>query len=1193
MNGPGRAPDVDARPSPTPPPNGKPAAKQLNVHREPKKSLFAHHANKENSTKSGSRHAHCKLSPTVAPPRRPASSSSARPSSAMSAASDRSVSTTPKGGTRLPRANTTGRPSSRDQGRFTLFDAARIAGQQLDEEDRQRLGSPGGVNASPSPAPRTWRRNNSDDANARGTQGRGAKSRNSMPSGIPRRPGSSASQSSPSTSGSSAGRRISDFAKKTPAGNLFGNSKISPKVAKTGEVLARKASNSSLDGHGASPGPNKGAKSKTAPGWAKPPGKENDLPGVGPAKTEADVPIPSVEPNQEQRLSSSWEVLEGATPNKSYAWQVDDEFTAGDLQISDSPRIRFDTDMNKPMRPLNTKLDEIMEREAEDINEYPLPEGTRHRTFDTRLPEIEELENQLDDYAKSNQDRPRNTKIDDIRALEMEVLSKKALATSRLDEIRALNSQSRPRSASPVPYQPSSEFARDSTRYYDAESSSDNGDWVEGERIPHTPVTVFRKARDERPRDSMMLRASSDTEDYGASNTDARDRGQDVLRRLARASSASPEMDATNRRSDGRNHDTNPKLAAAAPIITSKPSNSPPSKEESQRSSPSKTGKNSKAGNPKPSVGFVGLRRVASSESTRTKRSSMAQSDGDPTERIEREMLLFAPADNQSDRGSIRVPTPDIDDEEEEEEKKAKGGEEKEKSSGPEAGDLEETPRPKRQQSILSMPTPKVSGAYVETPATVKAEAPSEEPVKAPAVSIAVPDKPDMARRRRSYSTSDKGESDRESSQKTRATRSHRRTRSVPKHRQPLLNTAKPPTVRDDLMELQKTHNIEDSTLDDFGELLSSKDVPDSPEIDEMLEDMTDQILEEVARKQDKRKNGEAVGDIDRDPEMDAIARMTKSLQTGLLSIRSAKQGIERLEDRVSHADPELLKRAKEKVERKMRKKIKKEENEEGTEQVSEEKAETPAPVVKQHVEEKTDDPTPVVKRRVRQGKTDEPAPVVKEEVKEKKAAKPLLDTKPERPVSKGVKSTARDAALAYISIPLPCVYRRSPFRLTFLGLLVIATALWCAAESVVCGQYCRPTTCTTGPCVWSLDDPTFGYAIPHKVDDWTTGGQGRLLTTRLSEELSDISADALDFIRGTDIRDVNVEDLGFEDRRKYRRRLKKKGLATERVEPAEHRGKWDSWRTDRTARERVSAAREMGYYDYEESESMNDDVMV
>ena len=1182
-------PGEDARPSP--PANGKPAATQLNINRESRKPLFAHTASKENSTKSQCRHANCKVSPNPPKPRRPSSARVARPGSSMSMASmasDRSsVSSTPGGSARsLPRSNTTGH--MRDRSLFTIADAYRLA--EKEEDDKDRFGSPGGIDASPSPAPRPWRRDTLDDSAkqshlARETPSRGLKSRKSLPSSIPRRPGSSASQSSPSAASVSAGRRMSDLGKKSPSASLFSKSRIGPKLTKTGDVLARKASNSSLDGRPTSPAPTRLPRSKTTPGRTKPAGKENDLPGVAQPKAEPNDLAPAPELNQAPRLSSSWEIVENnASPDKSYAWQVDDEFTAGDLQVSDSPRIRFDADINKAMRPMNTKLDEIMERETQQFKDYPLPEGPRPRPFNTRLDEIEELENQIDDYAKSDQYRPKNTKLDEIWALEKDILSssRKALAASKLEEIKRINSQPRPRSASPVAYRHSSGVSREPTRYYDAESS-EGDDWVEGERIPHTPVTLFRKTRETRPMNNMRLRATSDTEDYGAG-----DRPRDVLRRLARAASTSPEVDAPNSRSDSQrqlphaaNSNANSEPAPPPPVnLHDEPQNNPPTKEKPQIGGLAKTnGKNGKNLNSKPSVGFAGLRRVASAESTRSKKSIMTNSDSDPTERIEREMQLFAPGDNQSDRGSLRVPSPAPDALNNEEKNKAtdngkiaKEGDQREKNPIPEDGDLEETPRANRQQNILAMPTPKITGAYVETPATVKVEPLSVDLEKLPAVSATVPDKTDVVRRRRSYSTSDKGESDEGSRARDRSRRSHRRSRSLPKRRQPLLNTANPPTVRDDLMELQRTHNIEDSTLDDFSDLMAHKDVPESPEIDEMLEDMTDQFIEEVAK--EKKRKGTWSMETEREAEMEAIARMTKSLQTGLLGIRSAKQGIERLEDQVSHADPELLQRAKETVEKKMRKEIK----EEATEEVQ--------PAIETQAEVKDE---PKLPKEVKS----EEATLVKPEVKQRKPTKPLSDTKRERIVIERVEAPAVNMEQSQISIPLPRLYRRSPMRLTLFGILAIAAALWCAAESVVCLQYCRPTTCTDGPCVWSLDDPTFGYAIPHKLDEWTTGGQARGLTARLTEGLSDFSADALDYIRGTDIRDVSIEDLDFEDRRRHRRRLKKKGYTTKRVEPAEHRDKWDAWRTERAAKERASAAREMGYHDYGESESMSDDVRV
>ena len=87
----------------------------------------------------------------------------------------------------------------------------------------------------------------------------------------------------------------------------------------------------------------------------------------------------------------------------------------------------------------------------------------------------------------------------------------------------------------------------------------------------------------------------------------------------------------------------------------------------------------------------------------------MAPSDGDPIDRIEAEMKLFAPLDNYSERGSIKAPSLPVSDDERDEDDPC----------------VEETPRAPRADP-LTLPTPRVTGAYVETPATVKTEVPRE-----------------------------------------------------------------------------------------------------------------------------------------------------------------------------------------------------------------------------------------------------------------------------------------------------------------------------------------------------------------------------------------------------------------------------------------------------------------------------------
>ncbi|CAI4211879.1 unnamed protein product [Parascedosporium putredinis] len=149
-----------------------------------------------------------------------------------------------------------------------------------------------------------------------------------------------------------------------------------------------------------------------------------------------------------------------------------------------------------------------------------------------------------------------------------------------------------------------------------------------------------------------------------------------------------------------------------------------------------------------------------------------------------------------------------------------------------------------------------------------------------------------------------------------------------------------------------------------------------------------------------------------------------------------------------------------------------------------------------------------------------------------------------------------------------PQLYTNRPFRLTLLGLVTGLFTLWCVAESAMCAQYCRPAICSEPPCVWSPDDPT-----------------------RLADEWDDLVADASDLLHGVDIRTTNPDELDFRDRRQYRRRMRKKGLLKQRAESPAHKEKWDAWHAARIATERASAAREMGYDVYDESESMGDDA--
>jgi hypothetical protein len=316
-----------------------------------------------------------------------------------------------------------------------------------------------------------------------------------------------------------------------------------------------------------------------------------------------------------------------------------------------------------------------------------------------------------------------------------------------------------------------------------------------------------------------------------------------------------------------------------------------------------------------------------------------------------------------------------------------------------------------------------------------------------------------------------------------------------------LVNSAKPPTVRDDLLEIQRANQIDDSTLEDIADFLSHQ------------EHLGPALPNARGVKPEVAGNGK----LDRQRELEAYDRMSRSLETGLLGIRSAKQGIERLEDKVAQAD-------------------------------------------------------------------------LKEHLQHTAHGNHAKGESPSCPVCQGSKPPA-DAAVTYVHLPLPRLwYRRPTFRFTLLGLGLFLLSLWYIAESWMCFRYCKPEYCYPGtPCDWSADDPVWGYAIPVKLDQWVTGGQGMHLTRRLRPEVTDWLADLRDAATGTDITTVDTSRYSWEQRRQHRRRLAKKGLSKPFVERPEDKAVFSGWKSVREANERAQSAQEMGY-DVGEDESIGGD---
>ncbi|KAJ0166446.1 hypothetical protein CTA2_7308 [Colletotrichum tanaceti] len=1219
--------------------------------------------------------------------------------------------------------------------------------------ERARRPSPA-IDASPSPAPRPYiPRQTHDESKSRRSLGKDAVdysrprplsrlSNDSLrDSYVARYGGSPGSQNSLSSSGS-FDRRLTQYEREmeqTPRepDNLFGKAATGPRIAETGHSLARRTSSSSSlnrapslgrrvsnnslgDGQnlgrrtsygslGGSPRPPVFAKSHVPEGRIKELLQQDEMGIKRPIKTTsatADTPLPSAEaavlpqeptPPTSRPPSANHEPF---SPEKSYAWQLDADFTAGDLQISDSPRITMagtafgevanrrnssstspfadghrspaapesngpfsrDSSIGAATRPgrSNNRIDMIRQREEQADAELAEQRKLQSLARNTRLQEISEREAEIEDqmgkqsraqlhshYPTPDDDppvheetktlpQPKNTKLDTIRAREAESLSKKAMASSRLEEIREHNSMSK--SLSPESRR-SNEHAKNPAPPLEGDREDSKLADEDGEHIPDTPVTIYRNHLASKDSKSHDTSPTDTRKDLGSpkftrpQTAHRREDSRDLLQKLSRATSSSPAPETqglttaidqamkhhvvdgekpkasgedkigqrdyasfqshqrgksegektkaigedkigrresvslrshqrgkseggiqdtaatadlqkegaeqvakepesrrrwNERRSERwRERQTDPPLRERTVVqepeptvglsrLSHKDSKAPePARDDiisEPQPSPADGSKPSENGErPRSAAGYGGRRRDLGQRSIDTAkdgRKSMASSDSDPTDRIEQEKNLFELTEGLSERGS-RAPSAEPSTEDED----------KDLLAG-------ETPRPTKVDP-MSLPTPKVMGAFVETPATTRAERIEEDfkplmrPERTSDASQGRPpsrrgsrpssEAPSFSNMNETGSGSNSGEVQKKESEGTATTSVlRRRNRSTSRPRPPLTNSVKPPTVKDDLLELQRRHQIDDSTLDDFEEKFNLEKLQNTPS--PAIEDMLDEISikrEEIAAKPNLTQS-------ERDRELEQYDRMSKALTDGLQNIRTAKQGIERLEGQVAHAEDK-------------------------------------------QAETKTDTENSK-----------------KQETEETSHHRPHPDHALDCPDCVGASLTKE---VSYLHLPVPSLYRRKPFRLTFVGLVFLIASLWYAAESAMCEVYCRPSSCSSTPCIWSSTDPTWGVAIPVKLDEWATNGWGRQVAMQFSEDASDFFADAVDFVTGTDITNVDMSTLDFYGRRQHRRRLRKKGLAKKPpVESPEDKAKWDAWHVERVANERVEKAREMGY---------------
>jgi hypothetical protein len=490
--------------------------------------------------------------------------------------------------------------------------------------------------------------------------------------------------------------------------------------------------------------------------------------------------------------------------------------------------------------------------------------------------------------------RVKTSRLDEVREREMQSLTARAVATNRLEEIRERNSEERSilsdssrantRETTPAPTkEPQEEVCHERTILEE-----------EGEHIPNTPITIFAKGHYRPSTSSSSTESNQDPEKM-------REESFEAIRLLARRMSPGPqqaerlveELKETRESRDNDEKETSAKVPEKAkrankakeseveeqkrePRVAKaeeKPTKSSDRLEGKEKEKPFEERKNQfKRGG----LDVDGEVKRCSTTSTPPK------SDVDPEERITAEAKLFELPDNKSERNSTRAPS---------------------RSPSPsDDGKCDETPRPKADP--LTLPTPKVTGAYIETPAPS-----TRKPRKSRSISPTyemvnqvndVPASSNNNSQQSSRRNSAAARAEERAQQKLRSTSSQpeiTKQPSQPRTSKPaLINTASRASPADDLRKIAMEEQYEDSTLDEFDAMLES----DATAIQLMNSaNLSGPIVD---LEYDERGHHLSNEERERRIERLRLDRMNQQLKNTSFSIRDARHGIERLEHQVASA---------------------------------------------------------------------------------------------------------------------------------------------------------------------------------------------------------------------------------------------------------------------------------------------------
>jgi hypothetical protein len=732
-----------------------------------------------------------------------------------------------------------------------------------EESEHEGMGSP-----SPAARPRTGSRELDRRRMERIRNGRGLDLRRQSAS--PRlQHGQDDTVGSGSLSGSVAGdtedgeedemdRKIRQFARDeerarrlAQAGGLFAKANVGQRVEQTEKTLQRKTSGTNDAEPGVRVPAQWGRKARRSDNkWLQriispdssveievPPGKVKDD-TIDWVAAAADTAVPTVERDGEGQLtpprSRPTSVQPENTSPAKSLWDADMDFTARSVMGGDSPQLRI----------RSSKIDEIRAREIESVS--------KHAVATARLEEIRE-------------------RLSEDRSLSPELLKSTAKEPAR-EEMKA---------ASPAADRRS--YRRTSTESFEiverGEKALETGPSSKrlfGEmKTTRTPPEVIgvdsskEVPRGRRPRSRDMpitarkalSPAKQEESEFFHERTILEEEGEKIPGTPVTIFRNAEKEAQAHKREDS--YDTLRRLAA---ITSQSPSPGLIRHEDKKLDDV-----------PKQIV-------ISGIESKRHSRSSsLPKSDVDPEERIVAERDLFEIPDNRSERNSIREPSPTEDE------------------------PVEETPRPK--PNPLTMPTPLVTGAWIDTPAATLRQSKVRPPSPKPEAKPKAEEKPEVGIIKASiHSSRSSSRSRPESTTSSHKSSGEEATAPNPlverlkprptRPRPPLTNSAPPSSAAADLMRIQREAALDDSTLDDFAELLSAE----TPESSAREIDANSTTILERGPDPEKDEKGRPLSGKERERRLQEaqIEKMRRNLGRGLESIRDAKRGIERLEGQVS-----------------------------------------------------------------------------------------------------------------------------------------------------------------------------------------------------------------------------------------------------------------------------------------------------